>query len=261
MSSYEKYGFQDGQTLGAAGLIHIEDGLQAAEDTTELNLDILDAAKADATLADLVNYNQRVNAQVASLGMTSVLTEMEVGYIGQDGQDASSSSSRRVVGYIPVTPNSKLYVKSDGAHNVYVRLYDTGKAYLRTVSVLTTSTDQEKKSTLGADVAYIRPTIQNVGVDGDVYAIDWAVCVGTMVVLLESASDITTLPVGEYYSDTSTTPTLVNSPVASVPFRLRIIERYNANNMAIIFAQNGEMFIRFNLTSTGAWYKFTGTAV
>lgn len=215
----------------------------------------------DGEMTGLVNYNQRINAQMAPQGLTSVLTEMEPGYIGSDGANTSGASSRRVKDYIPVQPNSRIYVRSDGAHNVYVRLYDTGKTYLRSVSVLTTTAEQEKKQTLGADVAYIRPTIQSVGTDGDVYAVDWAVCAGATVALLTSGADILTLPIGEYYSDNNTTQTLVNCPVASGSFRLRIIERYSTNNMAMIYAQNGEMFIRFNLTSTGAWYKFTGTAV
>ena len=231
------------------------DASAASQEVTRLSNDVL-------SVKWLTEYNNRVNAELAPNGFVSLVTEkMDVGSLDENGGDTDSATGRKTL-WVEVKPRAAIYMRGDGNHNLYLREYDTNKNYLRSASVLKDATQLEKIVILQADVAYVRFTIQQVNGDSDVYLdANWAVCAGARTVSLTAGTDITTLPIGEYYSDSSTTSTLVNCPVASGLLHLSVFERTNGANMAVIFAANGEMYMKLNLTGTSAWYKFTGTAV
>ena len=220
----------------------------------------------DGEMTGLVNYNQRINAKAAALGMASIVTEMESGGIGSDGAPTGSKQHRRSKDFIPVTGNGGLYLKCDGTHDVFVRLYDANQAYVNSISLLHTASSMEKTTRLPANAAYVKIYIVSVGVDADVYALDWAVCMGLAVIALtpdaENIIDINTLTPGEYYASNTTVQSgyLTNLPVNTGFVRIIVFPVQTSTYMAVLYSQDGSVYYTPTL-SQRPWYKFTGEAV
>jgi len=220
----------------------------------------------DGEMTGLVNYNQRINAKAAAMGMTSIVTEMEPGGIGSDGADTGGTQHRRTKGFIPAQGGSSLYIKCDGTHSIYVRCYDANQVYQTTVSLLNSATSMEKTARLNMNIAYVRIYIVSVGVDADVYALDWAVCMGSAVITLtpdaENIIDINTLTPGEYFASSSTVQSgnLTNLPVNAGFVHIIVFPVQTSTYMAVLYSQDGSVYYTPTLGQR-PWYKITGEAV